>query len=47
MSMAPRTTTHGGHNPRAPAPQENDAFMTLVCIFPTRQYQLLTFAARL
>jgi hypothetical protein len=31
MSMAPRTTTHGAHNPRAPPPQETDAFMTLVC----------------
>ncbi|KAF1927997.1 kinetochore protein nuf2 [Didymella exigua CBS 183.55] len=29
MSMAPRTTSHGAHNQRAPAPQENDAFMTL------------------
>ncbi|KAJ8106113.1 hypothetical protein OPT61_g9756 [Boeremia exigua] len=27
--MAPRTTSHGAHNQRAPAPQENDAFMTL------------------
>jgi kinetochore protein Nuf2 len=33
MSMAPRTTSHGAHNQRAPAPQENDAFMTLVCAF--------------
>lgn len=35
MSLAPggRTTTHGAHNQRAPAPQENDAFMTLVCAF--------------
>ncbi|KAF2631130.1 kinetochore protein nuf2 [Macroventuria anomochaeta] len=29
MSMAPRTTSHGAHNQRAPPPQENDAFMTL------------------
>lgn len=43
--MAPRTTTHGAHNQRAPAPQENDAFMTLVCILFDLHYRSLTLIA--
>ena len=45
MSMAPRTTSHGAHSQRTPAPQENDAFMTLVCAFCSAKGALLTFAA--